>query len=151
MKVKSMNEAWSTVDKIFPTDYVQDMSSSERAGYPVYRSTAAGHYNEYICDLGDRLEVNLESGETVNIWIDEKPEPEQETTMKVEDLASHFVTGMFEVTARYEMVNEYTGETEYTEDRNLPVEMFRNDYHGWNVTYITIERGTMVIGLLPPQ
>ena len=28
----------------------------------------------WISDLGDRLEINLENGETVNIWIDEEPE-----------------------------------------------------------------------------
>ena len=44
MKVKSMSEAWSKVDEIFPTDYEKDSKSSERAGYPVYRSTAEGHY-----------------------------------------------------------------------------------------------------------
>lgn len=27
----------------------------------------------YICDLGNRLEVNLETGETVNVWIEETP------------------------------------------------------------------------------
>lgn len=69
MKVTSTQEAWNKVDEIFPTDYVEDVHSSIRAGYPVYRSTAEGYHNDYISDLGDRLEVNLDSG-TVNIWID---------------------------------------------------------------------------------
>ena len=70
MKVKNMNEAWSKANEIFPTDYQQDTKSSERAGYPVYRSTAEGHYYDYICDLGDRLEINLSTGKTINIWVE---------------------------------------------------------------------------------
>ena len=58
MTVTSKQEAWNKVNEIFPTDYEQDMGSSDRAGYPVYRSTAEGHYYDYICDLGSRLEVN---------------------------------------------------------------------------------------------
>lgn len=81
MKVKSMNEAWSKANEIFPTDYEQDNKSSERAGYPVYRSTAEGHYYDYICDLGDRLEVNLSNGETINIWV-EDDEPETVETVE---------------------------------------------------------------------
>lgn len=73
MKVKSMNEAWSKANEIFPTDYERDSKSSERAGYPIYRSTAEGHYYDYICDLGDRLEVNLSNGETINIWVEDEP------------------------------------------------------------------------------
>ena len=72
MKVASKQETWNKVNEIFPTDYEQDMGSSDRAGYPVYRSTAEGHYYDYICDLGNRLEVNLDSSHqpTVNIWND---------------------------------------------------------------------------------
>lgn len=73
MKANSKQEAWKKVNEIFPTDYKKDEASSERAGYPIYRSTAEGHHYDYICDLGDRLEVNLDSShrETVNIWIEE--------------------------------------------------------------------------------
>lgn len=79
MKVKNMNEAWNKANEIFPTDYEQDNKSSERAGYPVYRSTADGHYYDYICDLGDRLEINLSTGETINIWVeDDTDEPSEE-------------------------------------------------------------------------
>ena len=45
----------------------------ENAGYDIYHSTASG-VNAWISDLGDRLEVNLENGETVSIWIDEEPQ-----------------------------------------------------------------------------
>ena len=73
MKVKSKQEAWRKADIIFPTDYMKDDNRSNRAGYDIYHSTAAG-VNAWISDLGDRLEVNLENGETVNIWIDEEPQ-----------------------------------------------------------------------------
>lgn len=70
MKVKTIEEAWNEANKIFPTDYEKDEFSSSRAGYPIYRSTAEGHENDYICDLNDRLEVNIfEGNQTVNIWI----------------------------------------------------------------------------------
>lgn len=85
MKVKSMNEAWNKANEIFPTDYAQDTKSSERAGYPVYRSTAEGHFYDYICDLGDRLEINLSNGETINIWVEDEPVEAVEETEQVKD------------------------------------------------------------------
>lgn len=51
--------AWDEAARIFPTDYAHDAQSSERAGYPVYRSTAADHEYFYICDLEDELELNM--------------------------------------------------------------------------------------------
>lgn len=72
MKVKSRKEAWDKADILFPTDYNKDESRSKKAGYDIFYSTAAG-VNAWISDLGDRLEVNLASGETVNIWIDAEP------------------------------------------------------------------------------
>lgn len=72
MKAHSIQEAWNIVNEIFPTDYEKDEESSLRAGYPIYRSTAAGHYYDYICDLNSRLEVNLADGNrTINIQIEE--------------------------------------------------------------------------------
>ena len=70
MTVKSVKEAWAAADEIFPTDYMKDERASANAGYNVFRSTADGHYYDYICDLGDRLEINLMDGRTINIWID---------------------------------------------------------------------------------
>lgn len=73
IEVTSKKEAWEAVNRIFPSDYSKDMGSSERAGYPVYRSET--EYYDYICDLGDRLEVNLKEGcKTVNVWIVEPKE-----------------------------------------------------------------------------
>lgn len=75
MIVKTTAEAWEAANKMLPTDYQKDEESSQRAGYPIYRSTAADHYNFYICDLNDRLEVNM-NGESVNIWIREEEQGE---------------------------------------------------------------------------
>lgn len=75
MIVKTTAEAWEAANKMLPTDYQKDEESSQRAGYPIYRSTAVDHYNFYICDLNDRLEVNM-NGESVNIWIREEEQGE---------------------------------------------------------------------------
>ena len=64
MKVTSIKDAWEEANKIFPTDYEHDVSRSERAGYPIYYSTANG-VNAWISDLGNRLEVNLPDGKSV--------------------------------------------------------------------------------------
>lgn len=69
MTVTSIKDAWTEVHKIFPTDYEYDTSRSERAGYPIYYSTVAS-VNAWISDLGNRLEVNLPDGKSVNIWIE---------------------------------------------------------------------------------
>ena len=73
MEARTREEAWEEVNKMFPTDYEQDTASSERAGYPVYRSSADG-VNAWISDLNCRLEVNIQDEETAeitstNIWI----------------------------------------------------------------------------------
>ena len=74
MKVKNVKDAWKTADELFPTDYIKDEAKSAAAGYDIYTSTADG-CNDYICDLGDRLEINYyETGETVNIWIEGEPQ-----------------------------------------------------------------------------
>ena len=69
MTVRTMKEAWEKADEIFPTDYEKNNERSARAGYDIYESTLDS-CNSWISDLGNRLEVNLESGESVNIWID---------------------------------------------------------------------------------
>lgn len=72
MKVRSKEEAWNKADVIFPTDYIKDEVRSGRAGYDIYYSTTKS-VNAWISDLGNRLEINLENGETINIWIEEEP------------------------------------------------------------------------------
>lgn len=73
MKVTSRKEAWKAADEIFTTDYMKDERASQAAGYDIYYSTA-DEVNAWISDLGDRLEVNLETGKTINIWIEEEPQ-----------------------------------------------------------------------------
>lgn len=70
--VRSIKDAWQKADEVFPTDYIKDEIKSERAGYGIYVSTADG-VNAWISDLGDRLEVNLDNGKTITIWINETP------------------------------------------------------------------------------
>lgn len=76
MQVRTVKDAWELANKLFPTDYIQDTESSQRAGYPIYRSTAEGN-DSWISDLGNRLEVNIwieddDGVESTNIWIEEK-------------------------------------------------------------------------------
>ena len=83
MTVTSIRDAWAEVQKIFPTYYEHDTSRSERAGYPIYCSTAAG-VDAWISDLGNRLEVNLPDGKSVDIWI-EAPVEATATSNSVEE------------------------------------------------------------------
>ena len=64
--IRAIRAAWAEVNKIFPTDYEHDADRSEKAGYPIYYSTAAG-VNAWISDLGNHMEVNLPDGKSVNI------------------------------------------------------------------------------------
>ena len=73
MKVKSIQEAWKAADNLFPTDYIKDEASSQRAGYDIYKSTV-DNVQGHISDLGCRLEVNLPDGSSINIWIEADPQ-----------------------------------------------------------------------------
>ena len=88
--VKSTAEAWNKANEIFPTDYERDNQRSERAGYPVYSSAAEGHWYDYICDLDDRLELNLSNGDTVNIWVeaDEIEGDDQPTEAEIQQMVA---------------------------------------------------------------
>lgn len=90
MRVNTRQQAWDEANRIIPNDYEQDMESSKNAGYPIYRSNVE-HY-DYICDLGDRLEVNLKNGKSINIWIDNDEEPKLPTKEQVEEAAAHQYT-----------------------------------------------------------
>ena len=80
MKATSRAEAWQMANEIFPTDYMKDEGASSRAGYDIYRNGGGWclhpieNYNQWISDLGNRLEINLDNGKTINIWI-EIPKP----------------------------------------------------------------------------
>lgn len=51
MTVKSIQEAWDEVNKIFPYDYEKNETASKNAGYPIYYSTTSDHQNNWISDL----------------------------------------------------------------------------------------------------
>ena len=88
MTVTSIKDAWTEAGKILPTDYEYSAERSERAGYPIYYSTAAG-MNAWISDLGNRLEVNLPDGKSVSIWIEAPEEvPTTASTEETEDNGS---------------------------------------------------------------
>ena len=93
IEVKTVQEAWDMANKIFPTDYNKDEESSERAGYPIYRSSV--EYYDYICDLNDRLEINLKNGnKTINIWIvgEQEELPELPAKEEIKEAAAHQYT-----------------------------------------------------------
>lgn len=69
IKVDSKEKAWELAAKLFPTDYAEDLQASERAGYPIYNSTADG-VNAWICDLNTTLELNLPDGSITRINIE---------------------------------------------------------------------------------
>lgn len=87
MTVRNISEAWEAVEDIASADYTLDEIATSRAGYDVYTCPNG----DYICDLGNRLEINLASGHSVNIWIDEEPAPEKtETTVSLEVVSTIF-------------------------------------------------------------
>ena len=59
---------------------MKDDVASERAGYPIYKSTAEGN-DSWISDLNTRLEINVSTSrylKTTNIDIEQMPEIEVE-------------------------------------------------------------------------
>jgi hypothetical protein len=81
---KSEFDAWKWIHEMFPgTQWYFDHESSERAGYKTYRDIE--EFYNYVCELGDRVEVNLKEGNrTINLWL-EKEEPEiKPETYKIE-------------------------------------------------------------------
>lgn len=63
------SNAWKLVQALCPDwDIEKDTQSSERAGYSIYRDTK--NFYNYICDLGDRLEINYDDNTTTNIRIE---------------------------------------------------------------------------------
>lgn len=69
--VKSTEAAWDLANKLFPTDYIHNPNTSERAGYPVYESTCSDYRFAHINDLCTRIEVVLEDYTCINIYIEE--------------------------------------------------------------------------------
>ncbi len=75
--VKNRTEAWKKAAEIFPTDYEKDINSSNRAGYPVYRSNIDSMFYYWISDLGTSLELNM-GAETIRININEEAAENEE-------------------------------------------------------------------------
>lgn len=98
MKANTRKKAWTIADEVFPTDYMKNETRSKRAGYDIYESTAEG-VTAWISDLGDRLEVNLDNGTTITIWINEKPKFKEwqiEDALQVIDKAIYKIDDMVE-------------------------------------------------------
>lgn len=75
-RVNSKEEAWSLVNKLFPTDYMKDTRKSDGAGYPAFTSTNMDNWS-WISDLGCRIELNIceecsMTAKTTTIWIDDR-------------------------------------------------------------------------------
>lgn len=67
MEVTTKAAAWRAVNDIFPGPYGLDEARTKGAGYDIF--SADPDPRVYVCDLGDRLEVNLADGRSVNVWI----------------------------------------------------------------------------------
>lgn len=75
MTVKTREDAWVVANLMMKHDYMHDTERSKNAGYPVYFTSQKGG-DEWISDLGDRLEVN-QGGNSTNIWIEEDQQGEE--------------------------------------------------------------------------
>lgn len=81
--VTTKAEAWDIAMALLggKMSYILDQKSSERAGYNIFRNDES--YYSYICDLGDRLKVNMENGATKNIWIGNLTDKQKESTKEI--------------------------------------------------------------------
>ena len=72
---KTEFEAWEWIKNNYPDiSWELDEESSARAGYKTYRDKE--EFYNYICDLGDRIELNLKEGnQTINLWFKEDEQP----------------------------------------------------------------------------
>ena len=108
MKVTSIKDTWAEAGKIFPTDYEYSTERSERAGYPIYCSTAA-KVNAWISDLGNRLEVSLPDGKSANIWPQDPAEATtSDSTENTEDTGSATKEEQCEMAKRIQRFTYYS-------------------------------------------
>ena len=132
MTVTSIRDAWAEVQKIFPTRYEHDANRSERAGYPIYYSTASD-VNAWISDLGNRLEVNLPDGKSVNIWIQAPAEAAtSDSTKDTEDSGSATKEERRETAKRiqrlaYFYTVEYVGQLDNKKREDAAVKEMQDD------------------------
>ena len=78
IRFTNRHSAEEFVERVFPTDHALDVRSTIATGYNILRSTH-DEYRGYICDLGDRFEVNFGRGcstptewenQSLNVWFD---------------------------------------------------------------------------------
>ena len=64
--------AWNWIHENFKgKQWYHDDIASEKAGYEIYRDL--DEYYNYVCCLGDRLELNLkEDNQSINLWIEKE-------------------------------------------------------------------------------
>ena len=67
--VKSNEDAWVQAAEILGCSFYYDKEASTKAGYAIHKGIS--EVNCWISDMGNRLEVNMSNGDTVNIWIEE--------------------------------------------------------------------------------
>lgn len=71
MKATNVKAAWNMVNELVGI-CTKNEKRSEGAGYAIY--TAVEQPGAWVSDLGNRLEVNLANGETVNVFIETETE-----------------------------------------------------------------------------
>ncbi len=107
-------------------------AASERAGYPIYYSTASD-VNAWISDLGNRLEVNLPDGKSVNIWIQAPAEAAtSDSTKDTEDSGSATKEERRETAKRiqrlaYFYTVEYVGQLDNKKREDAAVKEMQDD------------------------
>lgn len=71
--VKNATEGFNLIVRLYPTWELElDEASSERAGYPTWRDK--NEFYNYVCDLGDHLEINIKEGnQTERIYFEAEP------------------------------------------------------------------------------
>ena len=99
MKAKNINEAWEIANAFYPDGLLKDHTSTEKAGYKVYREI--GKYYNYVCDLGDRLELNFEDGRTLNVWIEYEEQASGVSEEQMLDYLQSALSSFKEEEARY--------------------------------------------------
>ena len=80
MTATTREKAWEKIREMMPSaNFAYSEQSSANAGYSIYRDE--NDFYNYVCDLGDRLEVNISDGSTCNIWIIPETETKNDTRL----------------------------------------------------------------------
>lgn len=81
--VTSTNEAWGLATEVFGVSCSIDQTATDIAGYKIFRGNTDAAC--WISDLGNRLELNMSDGSTINIWIDQKKYTAEEVRNMISD------------------------------------------------------------------